>query len=51
MVEMQISELFRTLISNPYFFVLIYPIGVLTFFVVGLVRIDIKYLRNPMNRD
>ena len=51
MVDLEISELLSTLLSQPYFVVLLYPVAVLTFFVVGLVRVDIKYLRNPKNTD
>ena len=39
------SELLKTLISNPYFVILLFPVTTLTFFVIGLIRIDLKYLK------
>ena len=41
------SELLQTLLSNPYFLILLCPVTTLTFFVVGLVLMDLKYLKKP----
>ena len=42
---LSMSELLKTLISNPYFVILLFPVTTLTFFVIGLIRIDLKYLK------
>ena len=43
---LRMSELLQTLLSNPYFLILLFPVTTLTFFVVGLVLMDLKYLKN-----
>ena len=44
---LRMSELLQTLLSNPYFLILLFPVTTLTFFVVGLVLMDLKYLKKP----
>ena len=35
----------ETLTSSPLFLILLFPVGTLTVFVIGLIRIDIQDLR------
>ena len=35
----------ETLTSSPLFLILLFPIGTLTVFVIGLIRVDIQDLR------
>jgi len=35
----------ETLTSSPLFLILIFPVGTLTVFVIGLIRVDIQDLR------
>ena len=35
----------ETLTSSPLFLVLLFPVGTLTVFVIGLIRVDIQDLR------
>ena len=35
----------ETLTSSPLFFILLFPVGTLTVFVIGLIRVDIQDLR------
>ena len=44
---LRMSELLQTLLSNPYFLILLFPVTTLTFFVVGLVLMDLKYRKKP----
>ena len=35
----------ETLTSSPLFLILLFPVGTLTVFVIGLIRVDIRDLR------
>ena len=35
----------ETLTSSPLFLILLFPVGTLTIFVIGLIRVDIRDLR------
>jgi hypothetical protein len=35
----------ETITSSPFFLILLFPVGTLTVFVIGLIRLDIKDLR------
>ena len=35
----------QTLTSSPLFLILLFPVGTLTVFVIGLIRVDIQDLR------
>ena len=35
----------ETLTSSPLFLILLFPVGTLTVFVIGLIRVDIQELR------
>ena len=35
----------ETLTSSPLFLILLFPVGTLTVFVIGLIRVDIQDLR------
>ena len=35
----------ETLTSSPLFLILLFPVGTLTLFVIGLIRVDIQDLR------
>ena len=35
----------ETLTSSPSFLILLFPVGTLTVFVIGLIRVDIQDLR------
>ena len=35
----------QTLTSSPLFLILLFPVGTLTIFVIGLIRVDIQDLR------
>ena len=35
----------ETLSSSPLFLILLFPVGTLTVFVIGLIRVDIQDLR------
>ena len=34
-----------TIFSNPFLIILLFPVGTLTIFVIGLIRVDIRDLR------
>ena len=39
------KNMIETLTSSPLFLILLFPVGTLTIFVIGLIRVDIRDLR------
>ena len=39
------KNMLDTITSSPFFLILLFPVGTLTVFVIGLIRLDIKDLR------
>jgi len=41
----------ETIFDNPFLVILLFPVATLTIFVIGLIRVDIKDLREKRNRS
>jgi len=39
------KNMLETFTSSPLFLILLFPVGTLTIFVIGLIRVDIRDLR------
>tara|TARA_Y100000768_G_scaffold328634_1_gene266711 strand:- start:1334 stop:1513 length:180 start_codon:yes stop_codon:yes gene_type:complete len=39
------KNMLETITSSPLFLILLFPVGTLTIFVIGLIRVDIRDLR------